>query len=115
MADLGPARPPPPKLPELPKFSGEDQVLKPNKLQRWFKTTRKCLAKSGITDNTPDVADWYGMYTEGAAQSAFQTLDDEQENLTLDQLKACFRQLLEASTNPDNTYHKWQNIRQTSG
>ena len=49
------------------------------------------------------------------AQSAFQTLDDEHENLTLDQLKARFRQLFEASTNTDDTYHKWQNIRQTSG
>ena len=75
---------------------------------------RKCLAKSGITDDTPDVADWYGMYTEGAAQSALQTLDDVHENLTLDPLKVRFRQLFEASTNTDDTYHKWQNIRQTA-
>ena len=61
MADPGPARAPPPKLPDLPKFSGEGEDLKLNKLQRWFKTMRKCLAKSGITDDTPDVADWYGM------------------------------------------------------
>ena len=55
------------------------------------------------------------MYTGGAAQSAFQTLDNEHENLTLDQLKERFRQLFEASTNTDDTYHKWQNICQTSG
>ena len=67
---------------------------------------RKTLSKSGITDDTPDVADWYGMYTEGAVQSTFQTLDDEFDNLTLDQLKARFRQLFEVSTNTDDTYHK---------
>ena len=55
------------------------------------------------------------MYTEVVAQTAFQTLDDESDNLMLDQLKACFRHLFEASTNTDNTYHKWQNICQTSG
>ena len=55
------------------------------------------------------------MYTEGVVQSAFQTLNDEFENLVLDQLKACIRQLFETSTNNDDTYHKWQNIRQTSG
>ena len=115
MADPGPARLPLPKPAKLPIFSGEGEDLKPNKLQRWFKTMRKTLSKSGITDDTPDVADWYGMYTEGAAQSAFQTLDDEFDNLTLDQFKARFKQLFEASTNTDDTYHKWQNIRQTSG
>ena len=77
-------------------------------------TMRKTLSKSGIADDTPDVTDWYGMYTKGAAQSAFQTLDDEYDNLTLDQFKARFKQLFEASTNTDDTYHKWQNIRQTS-
>ena len=75
----------------------------------------KTLSKSGITDDTPDMTDWYDMYTEGAAQSAFQTLDDEFDNLTLDQFKARFKQLFEASTNTNDTYHKWQNIRQTSG
>ena len=88
MAEPGPARLSPPKPPKLPKFSGEGEDLKPNKLQRWFKTRRKTVAKSGITDDTLEVADWYGMYTEGAAQSAFQTLDDEYDNLTLDQFKA---------------------------
>ena len=42
-------------------------------------------------------------------------LDDEHENFMLDQLKAHFRQLFEASTNIDDTYHKWQNIHKTSG
>ena len=55
------------------------------------------------------------MYTQEAVQSAIQTLDDEYDNLTLDQPKAHFRQLFEASTNTDDTYYKCQNICQTSG
>ena len=115
MANPGPARLPLPKPAKLPKFSGEDEDLKSNKLQRWLKTMRKTLSKSGITDDTPDVADLYGMYIEGAAQSPFQTLDDEFDKLTLDQLNAHFKQLFERSTNTNDTYHEWQNIRQTSG
>jgi len=61
------------------------------------------------------VADYYGIYTEGKANNAFQTLDTEAENLTLPQLTHLFKQLFEASTNTDDTYHKWQNVRQTAG
>ena len=68
MGDPGPARLPLSKPSKLPKFSGEGEDLKSNKLQRWFKTMTKTLGKSGITDDTPDVADWYGIHTEGAAQ-----------------------------------------------
>ena len=37
------------------------------------------------------------------------------EDLTLAQLTKRFQQLFEASTNTDDTYHKWQNIRQRAG
>ena len=53
--------------------------------------------------------------TQDKSLLMFQTLDDEFDNLTLDQFKARFKQLFEASTNTDDTYHKWQNIHQTSG
>ena len=75
----------------------------------------KTLGKLGITNDTPDVADCYGIYTKEAAQSVFHSLDDEYDNVTLDQIKARFSQLFVASTNTNNTYHKWQTICQTSG
>jgi len=37
------------------------------------------------------------------------------EGLTLAELTQRLHQLLEASTNTDDTYHKWENIRQTAG
>ena len=37
------------------------------------------------------------------------------EDLTLPLLTQRLQQLFEASTNTDDTYHKWQNIRQTAG
>jgi len=63
------------------------------------------------------VADYYGFYTEGKANNAFkfQTLDTEEEILTVPQLTYRFQQLFEASTNTDDTYHRWQNVRQTAG
>ena len=115
MADPGPARLPPPKPPKPPFFSGEGEDLKPDKLKRWLRTVKKYLARSGLNDDTPGVADYYGFYTEGKANNAFQTLDTEEENLTLPQLTHRFQQLFEASTNTDDTYHKWQNVRQTPG
>jgi len=42
-------------------------------------------------------------------------LGREVEDLSLAQLTQLFQQLFEASTNTDNTYHKWQNIRQPAG
>jgi len=115
MAHPGPARLPPPKPPKPPFFSGEGEDLKPDKLKRWLRTVKKCLARSGLNDNTPGVADNYGFYTEGKANNGFQTLDTDEENLTLPQLTHRFQQLCEASTNTDATYHKWQNVRQTAG
>ena len=61
------------------------------------------------------MVDYYGLYTEGKANNAFQTLDTEEENLTLPQLTHRFQQLFEASSNTDDTYHEWQNVRQTAG
>ena len=86
MADPGPARLPPPKPPKPPFFSGEGQDLKPDKLKRWRRTVKKYLARSGLNDDTPGVADYYGFYTEGKANNAFQTIDTEEENLTLPRL-----------------------------
>jgi len=39
-------------------------------------------------------------------------LDKEVEDVTLAQLTQCLQQLFEASTNTEDTYHKWQNIGQ---
>jgi len=115
MADPGPARLPPPKPPKPPFFSGEGEDLKPDKLKRWLRTVKNYLARSGLNDDTPGVADYYGFYTEGEANNTFQTLETEEENLSLPQLTQRFQQLFQASTNTDNTYHKWQNVRQTAG
>jgi len=44
------------------------------------------MARSGLNDDSAGVAEYYGFYTEGKANNAFQTLDTEEENLTLPQL-----------------------------
>jgi hypothetical protein len=59
--------------------------------------------------------DAYGAFTEGKALGAYLTLDAENDNPTLEQFTARFKQLFEASTNTDDAYHRWQNVRQTSG
>jgi len=115
MADPGPARLPPPKVPKPTMFSGEGEDLKPDKLKRWLTTVKKHLVRSGLNDVSPGVADYYGFYTEGKANTAFQTLDTEGANHNLPQLTHRVQQLFEASTNTDDTYHKWQNVRQTAG
>ena len=61
------------------------------------------------------MANYYGAYTDGKASNAYLTLDRKVEDLTLAQLIQRLQQLFEASTNTDDTYHKWQNIRQTAG
>ena len=96
-------------------FSGEGEDLKPDKLKRGLRTVKKYLVRSGLNDDSPGVADYYGAYTEGKANNAYQTLDREMEDLSLAQLTQSFQQLFEASTNTDDTYHKWQNVRQTAG
>jgi len=78
-------------------------------------TVKKYLARSGLNDDSPGVADYSGFYREGRASEAFQTIDTEEENLTLPQLSYRFQQLFEASTNTDDTYHQWQNVNQTAG
>jgi len=105
----------PPKPPKPPFFSGEGEDLKPDKLKRWLRTVKKYLARSGLNDASPGVADNYGFYTDGKGNNAFQIIDTEEENLTLPQLTHSFQQLFEASTNTDDNYHKWQNVRQTAG
>jgi len=67
-------------------FSGEREDLKPDKLKRWPRTVKKHLARSGLNDNCPGVADYYLAYTDGKANDAYQTLDREGEDLTLAQL-----------------------------
>jgi len=59
--------------------------------------------------------EYYCAYTEGKANNKYQTLDREVDDLNLAQLTQILQQLIEASTNTDDTYHKWQNIRQTAG
>jgi len=100
MADPGAARLPPPKPPKPPFFSGEGEDLKPDTLKRWLRTVKKYLARSGLNDDTPGVADDYAFYTEGKANNAFQTLDTEEENLTLPQLTHRFQQLFEPLQTP---------------
>jgi len=96
-------------------FSGKGEDLKPDKLKRWLRTVKKHLARSGLNDYSTGVADHYGAYTEGKANNAYKTLDREVEDLTLAQLTQRLKQLFEASTNTDDTYHKWENICQTAG
>ena len=71
--------------------------------------------RSGLNHDSPGVADNYGAYTDGQANKAYQMLDREVEDLTLAQLTQRLQQLFEAFTKTDDTYHKWQNIRQTAG
>jgi len=71
-------------------FSGEGEDLKPDKLKRWLRTVKKHLARSGLNDDSPRVADYYGAYTDGKANNAYQTLDREVEDLTLARLTQAF-------------------------
>jgi len=87
-------------------FSGEGEDQKPDKLKRWLRTVKKRLARSGLNDDSPAVADYYGAYTDGKANNAYQTLDREVEDLTLAPLTQRLQQLFEASTNHDDTYYK---------
>jgi len=96
-------------------FSGEGEDPKPDNLKRWLRTAKKHLARSGLNNNSPGVADYYGAYTEGKANNSYLTLDREVEDLNLVQLTQRLQQLFEASTNTDNTYHKCQNVCQTAG
>jgi len=96
-------------------FSGEGEDLKADKLKGWLRTVKKYLARSGLNDDSPGVADYYSAYTEGKSNNTYQTLDREVEDLNLAQLTKRLQQLFEASTNTNNTYHKWQNVRQTAG
>jgi len=115
MAEPGPARLPLPKIPKPHMFSGEGEDLKSDKHKRWLRTVKKYLARSGLNNDSPGVADNYGAYTEGKANNTYQTLDREVEDLNLAQLTQRLQQLFEASTNSDDTYYKWQNVRQTAG
>ena len=92
---------------------GEDR--KAGKLKRWLRTVKKHLVRSGLNDDSPGVADYYGAYTEGNANNAYQTLDRKIDDLSLVHLTQRFQQLFEASTNTDDTYYKWQNVGQTLG
>jgi len=83
MADPGPATLPPPKLPKPPMFSGEGEDLKPDKLKGWLGTVKRHLAISGLNDDSPGLADYYGAYTDSKANNAYQTQDREVEYLTL--------------------------------
>jgi len=115
MADPTP-RIPRPKIPAPDKFSGEGDDLKPDKLKRWFLAVERYLSRHQITpENTPDIVDWYGGLTEGRAQGTYLTFMEGRTDPPLDEFKAKFKQLYEASTNTDDLYRKWQKVHQNSG
>ena len=115
--DAGPSRRPKIKLPQPAKFSGEGDDLKPDKLKSWFREVKKYLSKHDVNDDTEDVVDYYGAFTEERAHNAYLTLLDEYDEVspTLEQFKNRFKQLFEASTNTDDLYQKWQKVQQTTG
>jgi len=53
MADPGPARLPPPKLPEPSMFNGEGEDLQPDNVKRALRTVKTHLARSGLNDDSP--------------------------------------------------------------
>jgi len=61
MADSGPARVPLPKVPKPPMFSDKGEDLKLDKLKPWVRTVKMYLARSGLNDDSPGVADYYGF------------------------------------------------------
>ena len=91
--------------------------LKPDKVKRWFREVKKYLSKHDVNDDTEDVVDYYGIFTEERTHNAYLTLLDEYGEVspTLEQFKTRFQQLFEASTNTDNLYQKWQRVQQTTG
>ena len=97
-------------MPQPAKFSPEGNDLKPDKLKRWFLEVKKYLSKHDINDNTEDVVDYYGAFTEERAHNVYLTLLDKYDEVspTLEQFKTRFKQLFEASANPDDLYQKWQ-------
>ena len=115
--DSGPSRKPKIKLPQPAKFSGEGDDLKPDRLKRWFREVKKYLSKHDVDDDTEDVVDYYGAFTEDRAHNAYLTLLDQHDEAspTLEQFKTRFKQLFEASTNTDDLYQKWQKVQQTTG
>ena len=115
--DAGPPRRPKIKVPQPAKFSGEGNDLKPDKLKRWFREVKKYLSKHDVNNDTEDVVDYYGAFTEERAHNAYLTLLDEYDEVspTLEQLKTRFKHLFEAPTNTDDLNQKWQKVQQTSG
>ena len=77
--DAGPSRRQKIKLLQPAKFSGEGNDLKPDKLKRWFREVKKYLSKYDINDDTEDVVDYYGAFTEERVYNAYLTLLDEYE------------------------------------
>ena len=96
-------------------LSSEGEDLKPVKLKQELRTVKKYLARLGLNNDSSGVVDYYGFYTGGKANNAFQTIEREEVNLTLPQLTHRLHQLFDSSTNTDDTYHEWQNICQTAG
>jgi len=46
-------------------FPAEGDVRKPDKLKPWLRTVKKHVAQYGLNDDSPGVADYYGVYPEG--------------------------------------------------
>ena len=115
--DAGPSRRPKIKLPQPAKFSGEGDDLKPDKLKRWFREVKRYLSKHDVNNDTEDVVDYYGAFTEERAHNAYLTLLDEYDEVspTLEQFKTRFKRLFGALTKTDDLYQKWQKVQQTTG
>ena len=77
LQDAGPSRKPKINLPQPAKFSGEGDDLKPDRLKRWFREVKKYLSKHEVDDETEDVVDYYGPFTEDRAHNAYLTPLDE--------------------------------------
>ena len=80
--DAGPSRRPKIQLPQAAKFSGEGDDLKPDKLKRWLQEVKKYLSKHAVNDDTEDVVDYYGAFTEERAHNAYLTLLDEYDEVS---------------------------------
>jgi len=84
MADTGPARLLPRKVPRPRIFSCEGEDIKLDKVKIWVRTVKKYLVRSVLNPDSIGVADHYGFYREGKANNTFQTLDRERKTSLYD-------------------------------
>lgn len=99
------------------KTCGAGAYLKPDKVKRYMWAIKKYLLKDNIKDDTEDIEDYYGVFTEERADNAYITLMDEYQDIspTLEQLRTRFKQLLQDFMYTNELWQKWYNRRQTIG